>query len=55
VLHDRDGKNARELTVRKGDILEVLDDTRNWWKLRNQNSEVGHAPFNILKMVPMKR
>ena len=28
---------------------QVLDDTRNWWKLRNQRGEEGHAPYTILQ------
>lgn len=48
VSHSRDKKHQKELTVAKGEILEVLDDTRNWWKLRNCKGEIGHAPFTIL-------
>ncbi|XP_064600672.1 epidermal growth factor receptor kinase substrate 8-like protein 2 isoform X2 [Liolophura sinensis] len=49
VVHRRQGKNAKELTVDEGDILEVLEDTRNWWRLRNYLGEVGHAPYTILR------
>ncbi|XP_013406979.1 epidermal growth factor receptor kinase substrate 8 isoform X6 [Lingula anatina] len=49
VMHERSGRNAKELTVSKGEILEVLDDGRNWWKLRNSEGTVGHAPYTILK------
>ncbi|XP_012939830.1 epidermal growth factor receptor kinase substrate 8 [Aplysia californica] len=49
AAHDRTGKNAKELTVQKGDVLQVLDRSKNWWKLRNFNKEVGFAPYTILK------
>ncbi|CAH1787442.1 unnamed protein product [Owenia fusiformis] len=49
VTHDRVGKNEKELTVQKGEIIEVMDNSRNWWKLRNANGDMGHAPYTILK------
>ncbi|CAL1535450.1 unnamed protein product [Lymnaea stagnalis] len=51
AVHDRPGKNAKELTVQKGDILQVLDSSKNWWKLRNFKGQVGFAPYTILKQV----
>lgn len=35
------------LTV--GNSLQVLDDTRNWWKLKNHEGHIGYAPYTILK------
>ena len=32
-----------------GELLEVLDDKKNWWRLRNFNGQVGHAPVTILR------
>ncbi|PVD21182.1 hypothetical protein C0Q70_19350 [Pomacea canaliculata] len=51
VLHDRQGKNAKELTVHKGEYLQVLDNSRNWWKVRNYKGEAGFCPYTILKEV----
>eukprot|EP00106_Octopus_bimaculoides_P021156 XP_014788598.1 PREDICTED: epidermal growth factor receptor kinase substrate 8-like protein 2 [Octopus bimaculoides] len=48
VTHYRQKKNTKELTVIKGEILEILDDSRNWWKLKNCRGQVGHAPYTIL-------
>uniref|UniRef100_A0A1I8GBH3 SH3 domain-containing protein n=1 Tax=Macrostomum lignano TaxID=282301 RepID=A0A1I8GBH3_9PLAT len=50
-IHDKTGRNAKELSVRRGEILEVLDDSRNWWQLRNCVGEVGHAPYTILRVL----
>ncbi|WAR03530.1 ES8L2-like protein [Mya arenaria] len=47
--HERKGKNAKELNVEKGDIVQVLDKSRNWWKLKNYRGETGYAPYTILK------
>ncbi|XP_041366479.1 epidermal growth factor receptor kinase substrate 8-like isoform X2 [Gigantopelta aegis] len=49
VQHDRAGKNTKELSVVKGDILHVVDNSRNWWKVRNYKGEMGHCPYTILR------
>lgn len=49
VIHDRVANNDKELTIKTGEILEVLDDKRNWWKLRNFYGNIGHAPVTILR------
>ncbi|XP_061422566.1 epidermal growth factor receptor kinase substrate 8-like isoform X2 [Lethenteron reissneri] len=41
-------RNKNEISVDKDDILEVLNDTRQWWKVRNQSGELGHVPSNIM-------
>ncbi|XP_059170849.1 epidermal growth factor receptor kinase substrate 8-like isoform X3 [Physella acuta] len=51
AVHDRPGKNPKELSVQKGDVLQVLDSSKNWWKLRNYKGEVGFAPYTILKQL----
>lgn len=47
-MHEREGRNQRELSVQKGEYLEVMDESRNWWKLRNSKGAIGHAPYTIL-------
>jgi epidermal growth factor receptor kinase substrate 8 len=49
ITHDRHAKNEKEISVKLGELLEVLDDKRNWWKLRNFKGEVGYAPVTILR------
>ncbi|XP_078332261.1 epidermal growth factor receptor kinase substrate 8-like isoform X2 [Crassostrea virginica] len=49
VVHERSGRNPKEITVEKGDLLQVLDDSRNWWKLKNHEGHIGYAPYTILK------
>ncbi|KAL6740146.1 hypothetical protein Aduo_013531 [Ancylostoma duodenale] len=50
---DRVAQNAKELTVSRGEYLEVLDDAKNWWECRNVHQRVGYVPHTILSMVPM--
>lgn len=50
VNFDRAAGNDRELTVRKGEYLEILNDTRKWWRARNSSSQVGYVPHTILSI-----
>jgi len=49
VTYTREGHNQRELSVMKGDYLEVLNNEKKWWKARNSEAEVGFVPYTILK------
>ncbi|GLD64446.1 epidermal growth factor receptor kinase substrate 8-like protein 3 isoform X1 [Lates japonicus] len=49
VKSDFISRNHRELTVRKGEIVEVLDTSKQWWKVRNNSREEGYIPNNVLE------
>ena len=49
IVHDRNANNEKELSVRQGELVEVLDDTRKWWKLRSFYGLVGYAPVTIIR------
>ena len=40
---------AEELSVHKGESVEVLDDCRKWWRVRNQKGMIGFVPGNIME------
>ncbi|XP_007955455.1 epidermal growth factor receptor kinase substrate 8-like protein 1 [Orycteropus afer afer] len=42
------GRNSSELSVQHRDVLEVLDSSRKWWKVRDQQGQEGYVPYNIL-------
>lgn len=44
-------RNSSELSVQKDDILEILDDRKQWWKVRNASGDSGFVPNNILDIV----
>lgn len=49
----REGKNEKELTVRTGELIEVLDDKRNWWKVKSFYGRLGYVPSTIVRKYEM--
>ncbi|XP_039604514.1 epidermal growth factor receptor kinase substrate 8-like protein 3b isoform X2 [Polypterus senegalus] len=49
VMYDFVARNNQELTVMKGDLVEVLNNTKQWWKVRDMKGEEGFVPNNILE------
>lgn len=50
--YDFQARNSSELSVKQRDVLEVLDDKRKWWKVRDQRGQDGYVPYNILTSHP---
>lgn len=49
VKHDFISRNARELTISKGEMVELLDMSKQWWRVRNSRGEEGFVPNNVLE------
>nr|XP_021154402.1 epidermal growth factor receptor kinase substrate 8 isoform X2 [Columba livia] len=41
-------RNSSELSVMKEEIVEILDDRKQWWKVQNKSGGTGFVPNNIL-------
>ncbi|KPU79651.1 uncharacterized protein Dana_GF17076, isoform D [Drosophila ananassae] len=48
VAFNKSATNDKELKVTKGEYLEVIDDSRNWWKARNSYGNIGYVPHTVL-------
>lgn len=48
VTYPRTANNDKELTVARGEILEIVDDSRKWWRARNIQGQVGFVPHTIV-------
>ncbi|XP_040599382.1 epidermal growth factor receptor kinase substrate 8 isoform X1 [Mesocricetus auratus] len=44
-------RNSSELSVLKDEVLEILDDRKQWWKVRNASGDSGFVPNNIMDIV----
>lgn len=53
--YDYKAENSQELTMHKGDRLLLVDDTKDWWKVRCPDSKrEGFVPSNFVKVVKPK-
>eukprot|EP00045_Choanoeca_perplexa_P017689 m.262360 g.262360 ORF g.262360 m.262360 type:complete len:2501 (-) comp17606_c1_seq1:822-8324(-) len=52
VRYDYAARRAKELTVTKGEILQlVAEKDENWWKV-SRNGDVGYVPAKYVKKLP---
>ncbi|XP_067396630.1 epidermal growth factor receptor kinase substrate 8-like protein 2 isoform X1 [Emydura macquarii macquarii] len=54
IRYDFTARNANELSVLKDEVLEVLENNKQWWKLLNRSGQAGYVPYNILDEVELE-
>lgn len=55
VKTDRKGQNEKELTVRRGELIEIENSSKKWWRAKNFRGEVGHVPHNIVEEIEIEK
>ena len=46
--------SEKELSIFRGEYVQVLNDTRNWWFVMNKRGNCGFVPSNMLESLPTK-
>ncbi|XP_063072653.1 epidermal growth factor receptor kinase substrate 8-like protein 3 [Engraulis encrasicolus] len=54
VIFDFTARNPRELSISKGEVVQLLDMSKQWWKVRNNDGEEGFVPNNVLEPLDKK-
>lgn len=48
VMYDFVARNNQELSLMKGDVVQVIQKSKQWWLVRNIHGEEGNIPQNVL-------
>ncbi|XP_074538620.1 epidermal growth factor receptor kinase substrate 8-like protein 3b [Halichoeres trimaculatus] len=51
VIYDFVARNNQELSAMKGDVVQVVQKSKQWWLVRNSRNEEGYIPRNVLEPV----
>uniref|UniRef100_A0A8C9XBA3 EPS8 signaling adaptor L3b n=1 Tax=Sander lucioperca TaxID=283035 RepID=A0A8C9XBA3_SANLU len=51
VIYDFVARNNRELSIMKGDVVQVVQKSKQWWLVRNARNEEGNVPQNVLEQM----
>ncbi|XP_077468680.1 epidermal growth factor receptor kinase substrate 8-like protein 3b [Stigmatopora argus] len=49
VMYDFVARNSRELSVFKGEVVEVVQRSKQWWLVRNNGGVEGNVPQYVLE------
>uniref|UniRef100_A0A914XTF2 Mitogen-activated protein kinase kinase kinase n=1 Tax=Plectus sambesii TaxID=2011161 RepID=A0A914XTF2_9BILA len=46
---DYAAKEEKELSIKKNELLKLVDDSTNWWQVKNEHNQSGSVPRNCLR------
>uniref|UniRef100_A0A1I7Z3R1 Cytoplasmic protein NCK1 n=1 Tax=Steinernema glaseri TaxID=37863 RepID=A0A1I7Z3R1_9BILA len=49
VKYDYFAQEEQELSIKKNERLRLVDDSKNWWKVVNEQQRVGFVPSNYVR------
>ncbi|KAM6981969.1 epidermal growth factor receptor kinase substrate 8-like protein 3b [Tautogolabrus adspersus] len=49
VIYNFMARNNQELSIMKGEVVKVVQKTKQWWLVRNSQNEEGNVPQNVLE------
>ncbi|XP_071953584.1 uncharacterized protein [Antedon mediterranea] len=55
VREDFLGRTNQELSVRYGEVVKVLDSSKNWWKVADEYNHIGYLPCTIMAYIKQSR
>ncbi|KAK7090692.1 hypothetical protein V1264_010454 [Littorina saxatilis] len=48
--YDYTAENGQELSIKKSERLTLLDNSKDWWRVKNSDNKQGYVPSNYVKM-----
>lgn len=48
--YDYTAENGQELSIKKSERLILLDNSKDWWRVKNADNKQGYVPSNYVKM-----
>lgn len=51
VIYDFTARKNQELSIMKGEMVQVIQKNKQWWLVRNNRAEEGHVPQNVLEPI----
>uniref|UniRef100_A0A3P9M628 EPS8-like 3b n=1 Tax=Oryzias latipes TaxID=8090 RepID=A0A3P9M628_ORYLA len=55
AIYNFNARNNRELSLMKGEMVQVVNKAKQWWLVRNSHGEEGNVPLNILEPASSSR
>ena len=55
VINSFTATSGKELSISSGEFVQVLNDTRNWWLVKNRHGSHGFVPSSMLQSLPTKQ